>query len=188
MAVRHGLFSFVVLAQASQIEKSARNYRKKPSIGVFCDMNRQQCDLVIGYVGPVMEPLGYECVEVEWDGSDQTLRIFIDSPAGIRMEDCLRVNDLLIEDSKLDALVPGDYRLEISSPGIERPLRTAQHFQKVLGQRIKVRLTERTESRVEGTGKLLGINQDDIVSLELPAGVWNFPIQAIRKASVVFDW
>jgi ribosome maturation factor RimP len=151
-------------------------------------MNRQQYDKIIELINPKIDPLGYECVEVEWDGAEETLRVYIDRPEGIKMEDCLRVNDLLIEANDLDALVPGDYRLEISSPGIERPLRTREHFSRVIGQKIKVRLTERTQNRMEGAGKLLGIDQDDIVSLELPAGVWNFPFQAIRKANVVFEW
>ncbi len=151
-------------------------------------MNRQQYDKIIDLINPKVAPLGYECVEVEWDGAEETLRVYIDRPEGIKMEDCLRVNDLLIESNDLDALVPGDYRLEISSPGIERPLRTREHFSRVIGQKIKVRLTERTQNRMEGAGKLLGIDQDDIVSLELPAGVWNFPFQAIRKANVVFEW
>ncbi len=151
-------------------------------------MNRQQYDKIIDLINPKVAPLGYECVEVEWDGAEETLRVYIDRPEGIKMEDCLRVNDLLIEANDLDALVPGDYRLEISSPGIERPLRTREHFSRVIGQKIKVRLTERTQNRMEGAGKLLGIDQDDIVSLELPAGVWNFPFQAIRKANVVFEW
>jgi ribosome maturation factor RimP len=151
-------------------------------------MNRQQYDKIIDMISPKIAPLGYECVEVEWDGAEETLRVYIDRPEGIKMEDCLRVNDLLIEAEELDALVPGDYRLEISSPGIERPLRTRDHFSRVIGQKIKVRLRERTQNRMEGAGKLLGIDQDDIVSLELPAGVWNFPFQAIRKANVVFEW
>jgi ribosome maturation factor RimP len=151
-------------------------------------MNRQQYDKIIDLINPKIAPLGYECVEIEWDGAEETLRVYIDRPDGIKMEDCLRVNDLLIEANDLDALVPGDYRLEISSPGIERPLRTRDHFSRVIGQKIKVRLIERTQNRMEGAGKLLGIDQDDIVSLELPAGVWNFPFQAIRKANVVFEW
>lgn len=151
-------------------------------------MNRQQYDKIIDLINPKIAALGYECVEVEWDGAEETLRVYIDRPEGIKMEDCLRVNDLLIEANDLDVLVPGDYRLEISSPGIERPLRTREHLSRVIGQKIKVRLSERTQNRMEGAGKLLGIDQDDIVSLELPAGVWNFPFQAIRKANVMFEW
>jgi len=151
-------------------------------------MNRQQYDKIIEFINPKISALGYECVEVEWDGPEETLRVYIDRAEGIKMEDCLRVNDVLIEANDLDELVPGDYRLEVSSPGIERPLRTREHFARVIGQKIKVRLCERTQNRMEGTGKLLGIDQDDIVSLELPAGVWNFPFQVIRKANVVFEW
>ncbi len=142
----------------------------------------------MAFVGAYIEPLGYECVEVEWDAAEETLRIFIDHADGIRMEDCLRVNDALIENTELDALMRGDYRLEVSSPGIERPLRKRDHFSKFAGQPVFIRLQDRVQNRTEGSGKLLGIDQDDVVSLELPAGIWTFPFQTIRKAHIVFDW
>lgn len=151
-------------------------------------MDRQQRDTIIDFLGPKLFPLGYECIEVEWESHEHTLRVFIDQPQGITMDDCLRVNDLLIEDSELDALVPGDYRLEISSPGVERPLRTQEHFQQVTGQAVKVHLRERYDNRANGIGKLLGIDSQGVVSLEMPSGVWTFPFQAIRKANLMFEW
>ncbi len=152
------------------------------------DMDRHNYEKTIDLVSTLVEPLGYECVEIEWDGAEETLRVFIDHPDGIKMEDCLKVNEVLIESLELDSLVKRDYRLEVSSPGIERPLRRRDHFIKHLGQSVHVRLLSKVENRMEGSGKLLGIDQDDIVSLELPAGVWAFPLQTIRKAHVVFEW
>ncbi len=152
-------------------------------------MNRFELDKIMDTVDAKIAALGYECLEVEWDGAESTLRVFIDKDdAIIKMEDCLRVNDLLIEDVDLDALVKVDYRLEISSPGVERPLRKRKHFAKLYGQKVKVRLQERIENRVEGSGMLIGINADDVVSLELPTGVWNFPLQKIRKANLEYEW
>ncbi|MCX6129057.1 MAG: ribosome maturation factor RimP [Proteobacteria bacterium] len=151
-------------------------------------MNRQHYDKIIDLINPKITLLGYECVDVEWDAKEETLRVYIDRDGGVKMEDCLRVNDVLIEANDLDQLVHGDYRLEISSPGVERPLRLREHFSRFVGQRVKVRLNEKTQDRVEGTGKLLGIDQDDIVSLELPIGVWNFPFHVIRRANLVFEW
>jgi|GEM_PF-3010170 ribosome maturation factor RimP len=151
-------------------------------------LDRQTCDQIMGVIGPVVAPLGYECVEVEWDGAEETLRVFIDQPEGIRMEDCLRVNEALIENSELDALVGREYRLEISSPGLDRPLRRKEHFIQQIGRPIHVVLQAKCENRREGSGKLLGIDAGDVVSLELPAGVWAFPFQAIRKANLVYEW
>ena len=103
------------------------------------------------------------------------------------MEDCLKVNDLLVEDDELDRLVSGDYRLEISSPGVERPLRTLDHFLQNTGKSIKVHLKERFENRANGIGKLVGI-KGDLVSLEMPTGVWSFPFQSVKKANLMFEW
>jgi ribosome maturation factor RimP len=157
---------------------------------IFCVgiMNREQHKELIDVIEAKIAPLGYECVEIEWDAVEATLRIFIDKPEGVKMDDCLRVNDVLIDALELDERLPEDYRLEISSPGIEKPLRTKFHFLQVVGQTIKVRLSERTENRKEGVGKLLGIDHQDIVSLELPAGVWNFPFQVICRANLVYEW
>ena len=151
-------------------------------------LDRQTCDQIINLIGPLVVPLGYECVEVEWDGADETLRVFIDQPDGIRMEDCLRVNEVLIENNELDTLVGRDFRLEISSPGLDRPLRSRQHFMQHIGRLVHVALQAKSENRREGSGKLLGIDAADVVSLELPAGVWTFPFQAIRKANLVYEW
>ena len=151
-------------------------------------MNRQDCNRVIDYLNPKLTALGYECVEVEWDAREHALRVYIDHPQGIDMDHCIKVNSALIEDLELDQLAPLDYRLEVSSPGIERPLRTKSHFHSTVGKNVRVQLQSRVENRAQGVGKLLGIDGDDIVSLELPAGVWHFPFQSIRAANLVFDW
>ena len=152
-------------------------------------MDRQQRDTIIDYLNPKLASLGYSCLEVEWDGADQTLRIFIDQADGkIDMDDCLKVNELLIEDVHLDTLVPGDYRLEISSPGVERPLRLLEHFQSAVGKTIKVHLSEKHQERANGVGKLESIAEDKTFTMLMPSGPWTFPFSAIRKANLVFEW
>jgi ribosome maturation factor RimP len=151
-------------------------------------MDRLQRDKIVDLINPKILPLGYECLEVDWDGSDNTLRIYIDQPGGIVMEDCLKVNSTLIEDEELDKLVGRDYRLEISSPGVDRPLRTIEHFRSVVGQNIRVHLSEKYQERANGVGKLEAIDGQDSFSMNMPSGAWTFPFKAIRKANLMFEW
>jgi len=151
-------------------------------------MDRQQRDTIVELINPKIADLGYSCLEVDWDGSDNTLRVYIDQPGGIVMEDCLKVNRVLIEAEDLDKLVQRDYRLEISSPGVDRPLRTLDHFRDVVGQNIRVHLSEKYQERANGVGKLVAIDGQDSFSMTMPSGAWTFPFKAIRKANLMFEW
>lgn len=151
-------------------------------------MDRLHRDSIVEHINPMIQPLGYECLEVEWDGSDNTLRVFIDQPGGIDMDDCLKVNHVLIEDEALDKLVPHDYRLEISSPGVDRPLRTIEHFREAIGKQVKIHLSEKHQERANGVGKLTAIDDQNTFSMVMPSGNWSFPFKAIRKANLMFEW
>jgi len=82
--------------------------------------------------------LGYELVDFEWSGQGKLLRIFIDKPDGIVVEDCVLVSDHL---TKLFAVEAVDYeRLEVSSPGLDRPLKKAQDFERFAGEEARVKM------------------------------------------------
>ncbi len=151
-------------------------------------MDRQHRDAIVDHINPLIAPLGYECLEVDWDGSDRTLRVFIDQPKGIVMEDCVAANSVLVEDPGLDQLVPGDFRLEVSSPGLDRPLRTLDHFKQALGQKIRVHLAEKYQERANGVGTLVSIDDQGSFFMNMPSGAWTFPFKAIRKANLMFEW
>ena len=151
-------------------------------------MDRVAYKKVIQLIDSLIGPAGYECVEIEWDEYDETLRVFIDNPAGVKMDDCLAVNSLLIQSDGLDALIMKDYRLEVSSPGIERPLRKKEHFEKHVGQKVNIQLLSKLHERAEGSGMLLGVDGDNVVSLELATGIWAVPLELINKAVLVYEW
>ncbi len=151
-------------------------------------MNRDKRNKIIDLVNPLLMPLGYECLEVEWDGKERALRIFIDSPNGVVMDDCLAANRVLVDVDSLDEMVPGSYRLEISSPGIERPLRAVEHFRKVVGEQVNVRLAEKIAERRQGIGRLQQVTDDDQLILQLESGEWKVPIRFIDDANLVYDW
>jgi ribosome maturation factor RimP len=151
-------------------------------------MDRKKRNDIIDLISRHIRVLGYECLEVEWDAKERTLRAFIDGPNGIVMDDCLSVNRVLMDSEELDTLVDADYRLEVSSPGVERPLRTREHFEKVLGERIHVKLSEKVEDRRQATGRLTNIDDGEILTLELPSGFWRVPLNLIQSANLVYNW
>ena len=63
------------------------------------------------------------------------------------MEDCAEANRLLIEDESIDSIIPDNFRLEVSSPGVERPLRTTEHFRRVIGEQIKGKISTSEKSK-----------------------------------------
>jgi ribosome maturation factor RimP len=107
--------------------------------------------------------MGYELVDIEF-GQRGLLRVFIDAPAGIKIEDCEAVSRQL---SHLFAVEDIDYgRLEVSSPGLDRPLRRPQDFIRFQGQRVTIRLREAFTGRKNFEG-LLTVEPDGAFGLEL---------------------
>ncbi len=110
-----------------------------------------------------LEPMGIELVDVEF-GQRGLLRVFIDAPAGIRLEDCEQVSRQL---SHVLAVESVDYsRLEVSSPGLDRPLRRERDFQRFTGSRITLRLRQAFQGRRNFEG-LLTAESDGRFGLEL---------------------
>lgn len=101
--------------------------------------------------------LGFDLWDVEYvkEGADMYLRITIDSPAGIDITDCERVHRVI--DPIIDEADPIDeaYMLEVSSPGVERQLRTPSHFESCIGERITVKLFSAIEGITAAAGKQL---------------------------------
>jgi len=107
--------------------------------------------------------MGYEMVDIEF-APHGVMRVFIDAPAGIRMEDCERVSHQLSHVLAVDDI---DYqRLEVSSPGLDRPLRKAEDFVRFAGSDVTVRLKRPFEGRRNFEG-LLTVEEDGRFGLEL---------------------
>jgi ribosome maturation factor RimP len=123
-------------------------------------------------ISDIVDEAGYECVGVDCNASRERaiLRIFIDSPEGIRHQDCERVSRSVSEyidraESEGTKLFRSKYFIEVSSPGIERPLYTEEHYARFIGSKIDL--------RVKGRGKLHGVIlscEKGIVSLRTADG------------------
>ena len=137
-----------------------------------------------------IKPLGFEVIELEYFQSKQSIvRVFVDHSAArsdqrVTIEDCARAShaiDAVLEQSDP---VPSAYTLEVSSPGIERPLRRPADFQKLLGQTVRVR----TQEKVDGRGQFTGcLSQVDAAGVGVMDGerIVHIPFDNLKKATLV---
>ncbi len=113
-------------------------------------------------VAPVVEGMGFEYVGalLGQASGGLTLRVYIDLPDGIDVDHCGLVSQQLSSVLDVDDPIGGHYVLEVSSPGIERPLFVPSHFEDHVGQRIKVRVVIPVEGRRRFTGELIAVESD----------------------------
>jgi ribosome maturation factor RimP len=141
-------------------------------------------DRLIARFEPELRVLGYELVEVEFapGPGGGTLRFYIDKPGaseqGIDAEDCARASHALLDSIEADDPLPGDYSIEVSSPGLDRVLRTPEHFARFVDNRVKVELAVPRDGRKRYTGML---RRADGESIEMD--VDNFSV-SIRLAEI----
>lgn len=116
-------------------------------------------------VKAVVEPMGYEFVGLELFGrldAGSLLRVYIDAPAGIGLDDCAQVSHQLSGLLDVEDPIAGKYSLEVSSPGLDRPLFELAHFERFKGREVKVRLAKAVAGRRRYKGVIQGIRGDEI--------------------------
>lgn len=137
---------------------------------------------------PGAQALGYELLAVEMVGSDaKILRIYIDSPDGIDVEDCAKASRQFSALLDVEDPIANRYTLEVSSPGLDRPLAKTEHFVNVIGSRIKVRLASANDGRRRYTGTLVSV-EDDCVTLDVDGELIELSIALMDKARLVPDF
>lgn len=137
----------------------------------------------------VVEPMGYELVGVEHLQRGQAnaiLRVYIDHEKGITLDDCSAVSHQLSGVLDVDDPLPGSYDLEVSSPGLDRPLFDPAHFERFRGQRARVRLAVKLQGRRNFEGVLAGI-EDAKVMLEVDGEIRELPLDLVESARLVPD-
>lgn len=134
-------------------------------------------------IAPVVTGMGYELVDLQVSNRGGLLRLFIDKPGGIGLEDCAAVSRQLTRVLEVEGV---EYdRLEVSSPGLDRPLRKAQDFARFAGQKADVRMrTADASGRRRFVGVLRGETQGR-VSLELDGQTVALAIEDIDRARLV---
>ena len=126
--------------------------------------------------------LGYELVDLEASPRGRLIRIFIDSPKGIDVDDCAAVSNHL---TRLFAVEGIDYdRLEVSSPGLDRPLRKVEDFRRFAGERVQVKMRVPLQGRKNFTGVLKGATDSEI-QVEVEGALLSLQLSMLDKARLV---
>lgn len=150
-------------------------------------MIRQASAKVLKLLEPIVEGLGYEFVGAEYlpQGKHSTLRIYIDKPEeGITVDDCERVSRQVSSMLDVEDPIPGHYTLEVSSPGLDRPLFKPEHFERFIGHKIKLLLSVPVNDRRKMTVELKGIS-NNVVTVVLEDEVIEIDFDNIEKAHLV---
>jgi ribosome maturation factor RimP len=140
-------------------------------------------DRVNRFAEPLCESEGMELVHVEYlrERAGRVLRIYIDRPGGVTLDDCARISRQIGDwlDVSLEEI--GPYSLEVSSPGPERPIGRASDYERFRGRKAKISTSPSRKGRKNYTGFLLGVAAGR-VSLETVEGIVEIPLEEIRKA------
>jgi len=114
---------------------------------------------------PIIDDLGYEFVGLEYSSNpkNRLLRVYIDKPeSGIDVDDCAEVSREISAVMDVEEPITGQYTLEVSSPGIERPLFTAAHFERFVGETAKIQMLAPIDGRRRFKGQIVAVEGDDV--------------------------
>ena len=145
-------------------------------------------DELVTLLEPTVERLGYELadLEVRLGGKSGLVRVFIDKADGIGLDDCEAVSRAISALLDVEDPVPGNYNLEVSSPGLDRKLTKSEHFQRFMGEVVKVRMRFPVEGRRRFRGKLMSMDEQNIV-VEVDGESHSLALAAIDTARLVPD-
>jgi len=147
-------------------------------------MYKQNQDLV-NLVNPVISAMGYELWGVEYipQGKSSLLRIYIDKDSGITLDDCVRVSNQLAGVMDVNDPIRGHYALEVSSPGLDRPLFTLEQFERYLGSEVRLRLRTKLDGRRNFSGKIDEVRRGMIRIID-DGNVFSIQADDIDKANL----
>lgn len=146
-------------------------------------------DKLKALIGPLVEDLGYEFVGVEYQSNpkNRLVRIYIDrEQTGVGIEDCERVSREVSALMDVEEPIPGQYTLEVSSPGVERPLFEAEHFQRFAGEIARVQMHVPVEGRRKFKGVIVRADET-LVVLRVDGVDFELPLADIRRAELAPD-
>lgn len=140
-------------------------------------------------VGPLVEAAGLELVDValERDANRRVLRVTIDREGGLDLDTIAEMSERISRRLDLEGFSPGPYALEVSSPGIERPLRRPDHFRRAVGRRVRVKMIAPVEGAKNHVGELLGADEEAIL-VATEGGRLRLRQADIASARTVADW
>ena len=142
-------------------------------------------DRIHAVIDPIVDDLGLELVDLVWSGG--RLKVTIDHPSGLDTEMLTRAIRLISHEMDLADPISSTYTLEVSSPGVERPLRTPAHFIRSIGEQVSLKLKPNEDNLRRIRGSLV-VADDDLITVEADDRIHTVGYDDIAKARTVFDW
>lgn len=148
-------------------------------------MDRARIDTLWNMIEPVLETEGMELVDLEFkqEGGRRVLRLYIDTPEGVTLDDCETASRQIGALLDLEDPISHRYHLEVSSPGINRVLRKEKDFRRFAGSPVKIKTRRKLNGRANFRGLLKGV-ENSLVQVELDESVVEIPTEDIDKAQL----
>ncbi|MFT6388811.1 MAG: ribosome maturation factor RimP [Cellvibrionaceae bacterium] len=146
-------------------------------------------EALIELIDPVLEALGCELwgLDILSQGRHSLLRIYIEKADGVGLEDCEKVSRQVSSLMDVEDPIAGQYTLEVSSPGMDRPLYKLEHYQQFIGEHVVIKLSRTFEKRKKIRGLLSAVEEDQIV-VQVEDEEFVLPLEWIDKANLVPDF
>ncbi len=138
---------------------------------------------------PIFEKEGIELVDIEYQREKQgwVLRFYIHKPGGVSVEDCAFISEKIGRELDFYDPIPHSYTLEVSSPGLDRPLTKINDFKRNIGEKVIIFFKESYKGEKKFQGKILGVENNDII-LEIQGEVININIEKIHHAKLIVEF
>jgi len=146
-------------------------------------MSNEIVDRVTNLVEPILSNEGMELVEIEYrrEANGWVLRLYLDKEGGVSLEDCSHISQEIERSLDVEDFILTPYTLEVSSPGLNRPLKREKDFVKYRNRLIKVRTFEPIEKRRQFKGKLVDFLENQI-HMEIEGEIFRIPLSNVAKA------
>ena len=144
---------------------------------------------ITALIQPVVEGAGFELVEVQYrqEPAGWTLRIIIFQKDGVSIDDCAKISREASHLLDVEDLLPHKYNLEVSSPGLDRPLRTERDFERYINEKVTLIVVGPNEKNKDMIGVLRGVRSGEI-TVQTEEGQEILPIERIVKAKLVIEF
>jgi len=152
-------------------------------------MSKEIIDRVKDIATPILLDEGMELVEIEYrrEAKGWVLRLYIDKEEGVSIDDCTHISQEIGRSLDVEDFILAPYTLEVSSPGLTRPLKNEKDFTKYLNHLIKLKTFDPIENRRRFKGRLLGIFENRI-EVEVDGGIIHIPLANVAKANLEIDF
>jgi ribosome maturation factor RimP len=151
-------------------------------------MEKEIVDRVRAVAEPVISDEGMELVDVEYrrESKGWVLRLYLDKEGGVTLDDCTRISQEVGRSLDVEDIIQGPYTLEVSSPGLTRPLKTEKDFMKYRHSLIKVRTLDPVADRQQFKGRLLAVSEGRL-EMEVEGRIYQIPLSNVGKANLEVD-